>query len=127
MDDFSLGLGRLNVLRARAMAFFTSDIELHIFGFISPVNFLQLEPSIMATCTAHIKGFLYRGFFETPILMIPILQIIGNPPRSRLIPLEWENVMMISNLDLIALFPTPSPKSPRQVIGDLLRKVFCIH
>jgi hypothetical protein len=115
------------VFRARAMAFFTSDIELHIFGFISPVNFLKLEPSIMAACTAHIKGFLYRGFFETPILMIPILQIIGNLPRGRLVPLEWENVMVISNLDLIALFPTPSPISPHYVINDLFRRVHYIY
>ena len=29
-------------------------------------NFLQFEAGIMATRTAHIKGFLCRGLFETP-------------------------------------------------------------
>ena len=39
-NDFSLGLGRLDVLGAWTMAFFTSNIELDIFGFVPSVNLL---------------------------------------------------------------------------------------
>jgi hypothetical protein len=34
MNDFSFGFGRLDVFGARAMAFFTSNVELDIFGFV---------------------------------------------------------------------------------------------
>jgi hypothetical protein len=34
MDNFSLGLGRLGVFGAWAMAFFTANVELDIFGFV---------------------------------------------------------------------------------------------
>jgi hypothetical protein len=38
MDDFPLGLGSFGVFGAWTVTFFASDIELHIFGFISFVN-----------------------------------------------------------------------------------------
>jgi hypothetical protein len=38
MDDSLLGLGSFDVFGARTVTFFASDIELHIFGFISFVN-----------------------------------------------------------------------------------------
>jgi len=126
MNDFSLGPGRFGVFGARAMAFFTSNIELHISGFVSPINLLQLEPCIMAARAAHFEGFLHRRLFETAVLIVPILQVIGNPAGSRLVPLERENVMMISNPDLIALLPAPSPIRPHHIIGGLFRRVFCI-
>ena len=127
MNDFSLGPGRFGVFGARAMAFFTSNIELHIFGFVSPVNLLQLEPRIMAARAAHFEGFLHRRLFKTAIHIVPILQVIRNPAGGRLVPLEWENVMVISNLDLIALFPAPSAVSPHYAINDLFRRVLCIY
>jgi hypothetical protein len=40
MDDFAFGLGRLDMFGAWAMAFFASDIELDIFGFITLANLL---------------------------------------------------------------------------------------
>src|SRR5271157_753763 len=112
MDDFPLRLRRVDVFGGWAMAFFTSNIEFDIFGFISSVNLLQFEAGIMATRTAHIKGFLHGRLSETPVHIIPILKIIRNPARGRLVPLEWEDVVPISNLDFVALFPAPSPKGP---------------
>jgi hypothetical protein len=127
VNNLSLGPRSFDVFRPRAMAFFTSNIELHIFGFISPIHFFQFEPCVMATRTAHIKRFLHGRLFESSVLVVPILEIIGNPTGSGLVPLDWENVITISNLNLIPLFPTPSPESPRYVVSDLLGKVFCIH
>ena len=72
-NDFSLGLGRLDVLRAWTMASFTSDIELDIFGFISPIDLLQVEAGVVAAGAAHLKGFFHRGLFETAVLVVPIL------------------------------------------------------
>jgi hypothetical protein len=126
MNDFPLGLGRFGVFGARAMAFFTSDIELHISGFVSPVNLLQLKPCIVAARAAHFEGFLHSGLFETAVLIVPILQVIGNPPGGRLVPLERENVMLIPNPDLIALLPAPPPISPDHIVGGLFRRVFRI-
>jgi hypothetical protein len=34
MDDISFGLGRLDMLGAWAMTFFTPNIEFHVFGLI---------------------------------------------------------------------------------------------
>jgi hypothetical protein len=101
MDDFSLGLGRVDMFRAWAMASFASIIKLHIFGLVPSFSLLQLEAGIMAACTAHFKRFLDRGLFETSFLIVPTLQVIGNPSGGRLVPLKWEDVMVISNLDLI--------------------------
>jgi hypothetical protein len=55
MDDFTFGFWRLNVFRARTVAFFTSNIELDIFGFIPFFNFFQFEAGIVTASTAHFK------------------------------------------------------------------------
>jgi hypothetical protein len=75
----------------------------------------------------HFKGFFDSRYLQATILFIPVLEVIRNPTGGRLVPLEWENVMVISNLDLIALFPAPSPISPHYVINDLFRRVLCIY
>lgn len=79
LDDLSLSFGRLDVFRgrARAMTSFTSVIELNISGLVPSCNFLQLQPGIVATRTAHFKGFLHSGLFETPLLIVPVLPVIG--------------------------------------------------
>jgi hypothetical protein len=38
MDDFPLGLRRLDMFGARAVASFTSNIEFGILGFVTMVN-----------------------------------------------------------------------------------------
>jgi hypothetical protein len=124
MNDFPFGLGRLDVLRARAMAFFTSDVELDIFGFVSSVNLLQHEPGIMAACAAHFKRFFYRRYLQTAIFFVPVLEVVGNPSRGSLVPLKGEDIMVVPDLDLIALFPPPSPICPYHIISDLLGRVF---
>jgi hypothetical protein len=73
MNDFSLLPGRLDVFGGWAMALLTSNIELDISGFISFVNFLQFEASIVTPRTAHVKRFLHGRLLETPIVVIPIL------------------------------------------------------
>jgi hypothetical protein len=127
MDDLPLGLGKFDMVRAWAMASFASIIKLNVFGLVPSLNLLQLKPGIMAACTAHFKGFLDRGLFETSVLVVPTLQVIGNPSGGRLVPLKWEDVMIISNLDLIELSPTPSSQSPRYRISDLLKGFFSFH
>jgi hypothetical protein len=108
MDDLSLGLGRFDMFRAWAMASFASIIKLDVFGLVPSFDLLQLEASIMAACTAHFKRFFNRGLSETSFLTVPTLQVIGNPSGGRLVPLKWEDVMVIPNLDLIELSPAPS-------------------
>jgi hypothetical protein len=109
MDDLSLGFGRFDMFRAWAMASFASIIKLDVFGLVPSSSLLQIEAGIMAACTAHFKRFLDRGLFETSFLIVPTLQVIGNPSGGRLVPLKWEDVMVISNFDLIELSPAPSP------------------
>jgi hypothetical protein len=60
MDDFPFGSGRFDMVRAWAMAFFTSDIEFNIFGFVPSINLLQLKPGIVTASTTHLKGLLDR-------------------------------------------------------------------
>jgi hypothetical protein len=107
MDDLSLGLGKFDMFRAWAVASFASIIELNVFGLVPSLNLLQIEAGIMAASTAHFKRFLDRGLFETSVLIVPTLQVIGNPSGGCLVPLKWENVMVISDLDLIELSPAP--------------------
>jgi hypothetical protein len=92
MDDFPFSPGRLDVFRARAMAFFTSDIELDIFGFVSFINLLQLEPGIMAACTAHFKRFFYSRCLQATIFFVPVLEVVRNPSRGGLVPLKGEYI-----------------------------------
>jgi hypothetical protein len=108
MDDLSLGLGKFDMFRAWAMTSFTSIIKLNVFRLVPSFNFLQIEAGIVAACTAHFKRFLDRGLFETSVLIVPTLQVIGNPSRGSLVPLKWEDVMVISDFDLIELSPAPS-------------------
>jgi hypothetical protein len=119
MDDSPLGLGGFDMFGAGTMAFFASDIELNIFGFISPFNLFQLEPGIMAARTAHFKGFFYRRCLQTAIFFVPVLEVVGNPSRGGLVPLKGEDIMIVPHLDLIALFPAPSPVSPHHSISHL--------
>jgi hypothetical protein len=81
----------------------------------------------MASGTAHFEGFFNSGYLQATILSIPVLEVIGNPSGSCLVPLEGENVMMISDLDLVALFPAPSSISPHHIVRNLFGGVFCIH
>src|SRR3972149_4080730 len=43
MDNFFLNLGRLDVFGSRTMAFFTANIEFHIFGFITSADLFQFK------------------------------------------------------------------------------------
>src|SRR4030043_1502812 len=119
MEDFPFGPGGLDMFGARAMTFFPSDIELDIFGFVSSINLLQLEPGIMTACTAHFKRFFYCGYLQATIFLVPVLGFVRHPSRGSLVPLKGEDIMVVSNLDLVALFPAPSPVSPRHGISDL--------
>jgi hypothetical protein len=127
MDDFPFGLGRLDVFGARPMAFLASDIELDVFGFVSSFNLFQFEAGIMATCATHFKGFFYGRCLQASIFFVPVLKVVGNPSRGGLVPLKGEDIMIVPNFDLIALFPAPSPISPHDVVSDLLGRVSCIH
>jgi hypothetical protein len=80
MDDFPFSPGRLDVFGGRAMAFFTADIELDIFGFVSFINLLQLEPGIMAACIAHFKRFFYSRCLQATVFFVPVLEVVRNPP-----------------------------------------------
>jgi hypothetical protein len=63
----------------------------------------------MATRTAHFEGFFNRRGLQTTIFSIPVLEVKRYPTGGRLVPLKWEEVMVISHLGLIELSPTPSP------------------
>jgi hypothetical protein len=111
---------------ARTVTFFASDIELHIFRFIPSISLLQLESGIVAAGTAHFKGFFWRRFLQATIFFVPVLEVVRNPSRGSLVPLEGEDIVIVPDLDLIALFPSPSPISPHHDISGLFRRVFCI-
>jgi hypothetical protein len=127
VDDLPLGLGSFDMFRARAMTFFAPDIELHIFRFVAFVDLFQFKSGIMTTGTAHFKGLFCRRFLESTILFVPVLEIIRNPPRGGLVPLEGKDKVIVADLDLIALFPSPPPISSHDGISDLFGRVLCIH
>jgi hypothetical protein len=81
----------------------------------------------MTASTAHLKGFFYRRRLQTAIFDVPVLEVVRNPSRGSLVPLEREDIVVISDLDLIALFPSPSPISPHHGISGFLRRVFRIY
>ncbi len=115
------------MLRAGAMAFLASDIELNISGFISIFHLFQLEAGIMTARAAHLKRFFNGGCLEAAVFLVPVLTVVWNPSRGRLVPLKGEDIMVVPDLDLVTLFPAPSSERPRHVVSDFFGEVFPIH
>jgi hypothetical protein len=127
VDDLTLGPRRLDMFRPGTMTFFTSDVELGIFGFISSIYLLQLKPCIMAPGTAHFKGLGYGRLLEGAVLLVPVLKVVRDPSRCGLVPLKRKDVVMVSGLHLIPLLPAPATVSSDHPIGHFFGRVFRIH
>jgi hypothetical protein len=82
------------------------------------------------TPIAGIKNYIFEILFkhlqaETRLDHLEVMRV--NPPGGRLVPLEGEDVVMISNLDVVGLFPSPPPIRLYNGIRGLFRRVFCVY